>query len=149
MTTLSPADVIKITGSKYAVERGGFSPYEVRQFKDGKNVTPFIEQCFVDLLKRFRGIKPDPCPPIGQSAVKPVIRDIKSGLTPEQREDFIINLVYDHGQASAEDVALGLNLYRDQAYFDIKRLVRAGVLSVVSNGATFNKSYEIAKAGNI
>lgn len=147
--TITPAEVIKITGSKYAVVRGGFSYYEVRQFKEGKNVTPFIEQCFVDLLKRYHGIKPDPCPPISPSAVKPGLRDIKSGLSIERREDFIINLVYDHGQASAEDIALGLNLYRDQAYLDIKRLVRAGVLAVVPNGATFNKSYEIAKAGNI
>lgn len=148
----SPADVIEITGCKFAVTRGGFSYYELRQFKQGKNITPFIEQCFIDLLKRYHGVKaarqvPTPVPVKFEREVKPVLRDIKSGMTAEEREDVIINLTFDHGQVSADQLAGALDLCRDQALIDINRLVRDGILSVVPDGAMANKSYEIVRGG--
>lgn len=144
----SPADVIEITGCKFAVTRGGFSYYELRKFRAGKDVTPFIEQCFVDLLNKFRGVKPPPAPvPLikPERAVILVTREQKSGMTTEEREDLIINLVFNHGQLSADELAGALNLCRDQALIDINRLVRDGVLAVVPDGAIANKSYEIVR----
>ena len=148
-TKPSPAEVIKITGCKFAITRGGFSYYELRKFMSGKDVTPFIEQCFVDLLNRYRGIKPVPVPPPPppvkpERLIKPVLRDFKSGMTVEEREDLIINMVFDRGQASADEMAAALNLYYDQVVFVINRLVRDGVLSVVP-GSALNKSYEIVR----
>ena len=144
----SPAEVIKITGCKFAATRGGFSYYELRKFRAGIDVTPFIEQCFVDLLNRYRGIKPVPVPPPPppvkpERLIKPVLRDFKSGMTVEEREDLIINLLFKHCQLSADELAGALDLRRDQALIDINKLVRDGVLSVVPDGAIANKSYEI------
>jgi hypothetical protein len=146
----SPADVIEITGCKFAMKHGGFSYYELRKFRAGKDVTPFIEQCFVDLMNLYRGIKPPPAPvPVikPERVVNLVTREQKSGMTTEEREDLIINLVFNHGQLSADELAGALDLYRDQALIDINRLVRGGVLAVVPDGAMANKSYEIVRGG--
>jgi hypothetical protein len=106
------------------------------------------EQHFIDLLNKFRGVKPPPAPvPVikPERAVILVTREQKSGMTTEEREDLIINLVFNNGQLSADELAGALNLCRDQALIDINRLVRDGVLAVVPDGAIANKSYEIVR----
>ena len=139
MTDIAPADVIQTVGLQYAVREGGFSLYELRQFKKGIRVTPFIKQCFVDLLERFNNIDPE-IKPITQ-----VKRYIQSGFTRAEREDLIINMVFDQGEVTAGELAVVLNLYRDQVRLDLIRLVKAGVLSVVKNNARYNKTYRIAE----